>query len=334
MGLGPPVIALYHQLKALGLFNEVSEVMEIGSQNVWCPQTKMMRDLFTAFGRPVPAETIVQSFANWTGSARDLYEGLGFKYNCVDTDGKFGALVLDINFDSVPPDQKNKYDFVTNHGTTEHLINQLNAFRMIHDFTKPGGLILHALPFLGQVDHGFFNYQPNLFDSLARYNSYQTLGMWVGIDWQLSSFIPWEPKLMEFLVLSPKSTGLLIVLQRKMYATEFQVPFQGVFEQTKTDDVSSRYAFVVDGEIYDGRRDKFLTKDHLIAEEVTKRVGEQLAATKDSLIAEEVTKRMAEQMATLESHPGLLLRKALRGVARRIAKRWYERVRRFLALSK
>jgi phage gp37-like protein len=126
---------------------------------------------------------------------------------------------------------------------------------------------------------------------------------------------------MEFLVLSPKSTGLLIVLQRKMYATEFQVPFQGVFEQTKTDDVSSRYAFVVDGEVYDGRRDKFLTKDHLIAEEVTKRVGEQLAATKDSFIAEEVTKRMAEQMATLESHPGLLLKKALRGLVRKIAKR-------------
>jgi len=321
MGLGPPVIALYHQLKALGLFDEVLEVMELGSQNVWCPQTKMMKDLFTAFGRPVPAETIVQSFANWTGSARDLYEGLGFKYNCVDTDGKFGALVLDINFDSVPPDQKNRYDLVTNHGTTEHLLNQLNAFKMIHDFTKPGGLILHALPFLGQVDHGFFNYQPNLFDSLARYNSYQTLGMWLGVDWQLSSFIPWEPKLMEFLVLSPKSTGLLIVLQRKMHATEFQVPFQGVFEQTKTSDVSSRYAFVVDGEVYDGRRDKFVTKDSLIAEEVAKRVAEQ--------VAEEVTKRVAEQVAALESRPGALLRKALGGLTRKIGTRLYERLRRF-----
>jgi SAM-dependent methyltransferase len=259
VGLGPAVIALYRQLKSLGLFDEVLQVMELGSQNIWCPHTTMVKDLFTAFGRPVPPEMILQGFANWTGSARDLYEGLGFKYNCVDTDGKFDALILDINFDAVPPDEKNKYDLVTNHGTTEHLINQLNAFKMIHDYTKPGGLMLHALPFLGQVDHGFFNYHPILFDALASYNSYQTLGMWVGIDWQLSSLIPWDPKLLEFLVLSPKSTGLLIVLQRKMYPAEFQVPFQGRFEQTQTRDVSLRYAFVVDGEVYDGRRDKFVT---------------------------------------------------------------------------
>src|SRR5437870_369172 len=291
MGLGPPVIALYHQFKTLGLFDGVKDVMELGSQKVWCPQTNMMRGLFAVFGRQAPPETLVQSFASWTGCARDLYEGLGFNYSCVDTDGKFGALVLDINFDLVPPDYKNKYDFVTNHGTTEHLINQLYAFKMIHDLARPGGLMLHALPFLGQVDHGFFNYQPNLFDALARYNSYHTLGIWVGIDWQLSSLIPWEPKLLEFLVLSPKSTGLLIVLQRKMYAHEFQVPFQGRFEQTQTSDVSLRYAFVVDGEVYDGQRDKFVTRDSLMAEEVARRVDEEVTA--------------------LESRPGALLMRVL-----------------------
>ena len=39
-----------------------------------------------------------------------------------------------------------------------------------------GGLMLHALPFTAHLEHGFFSYQPNLFDALARYNSYQTLG--------------------------------------------------------------------------------------------------------------------------------------------------------------
>lgn len=259
MGLGPPVIALYQQLKTLGIFDDVQQVMELGSQNVWCPHTTMMRHLFEAFNQPSPSEELLQSFANWNGSARDFYQGLGFKYNCVDTDGKFGALTLDINFDPVPSDHLGQYDLVTNHGTTEHLINQLNAFKMIHDFTRPNGYMLHALPYLGQLDHGFFNYQPNLFDALARYNSYRTVGMWVGIDWQLSSFIPWEPRLLEFLVLSPKSTGLLIVLHQKMYQAEFQVPFQGVYEETKVDNVSHRYSFVVDGEVCDGRRDRFLT---------------------------------------------------------------------------
>jgi hypothetical protein len=278
MGLGPPVFALYRQLKALQVFDDVKSVMELGSQNVWCPHGNMIKDIFAAFGRSAPSPQLLESFANWTGAARDFYEGLGLEYQCVDTDAKFGALTLDINFDAVPPEHRGRYDFVTNHGTTEHLINQLNAFRMMHDFTKPGGYMLHALPFLGQVDHGFFNYQPNLFDSLARYNSYRTLGMWVGVDWQLSSFIPWDPKLLDFLALSPRSTGLLIVLHQKMYDAEFQVPFQGVYEATKTEDVSSRYCFVVDGEYYDGRRDKFLTKEPMQAAYLQEQIAKQVEA--------------------------------------------------------
>lgn len=260
MGLGPPVIALYQQLKTLGMFDDVKKVMELGSQNIWAPHITMVRRLFESFSRPGPSNGLIQGLIARTASARDFYEELGFTYTCVDTDAKFGALALDINFDPVPPEHFGQYDFVTNHGTTEHLINQLNAFKMIHDFTRPGGYMLHALPFLGQWEHGFFNYQPNLFDALARYNSYKTLGMWVGIDWQLSSFVPWEPRLLEFLSLSPKSTGLLIVLLQKMYGQDFQVPFQGVYEQTMTSDNNSRYSVVIDGELYDGRRDKFLTQ--------------------------------------------------------------------------
>ena len=282
MGLGPPVFALYRQLRTLGIFDRVQSVMELGSQNVWCPQSNMIKDIFSAFNKSPPSQELLDSFTNWTGSARDFYEGLGLQYQCVDTDGKFGALTLDINFDKVPIEHKGQYDFVTNHGTTEHLINQLNAFQMIHDFTKCGGYMLHALPFLGQVDHGFFNYQPNLFDSLARYNSYRTLGVWVGLDWQLDSFVPWETKLLDFLVLTPKSTGLLIVLHQKMYDTEFQVPFQGVYEETKTEDVSSRYCFVVDGEYYDGRREKFVKKSDLLTSHTEDRTPKPVIVTKES----------------------------------------------------
>ena len=265
MGLGPPVIALYHQLKSLGIFNDVKKVIELGSQNVWCPHSTLLSKLFDSFGKPRPSQALLDSFAGWTGSARELYEGLGFDYTCVDTDGKYGALVLDINLAGVPAEHKGRYDFTTNHGTTEHLINQLNAFRMIHDFTRPGGLILHALPFIGTFDHGFFSYHPNFFDALARYNSYETLGMWLGVDWQQASFVPWHPQLLEILQLTPKTTGLLVVLHRKKYDTEFCIPFQGVYENTKVDAVSSNYCFVVDGDYYDGRREKLITREQLFA---------------------------------------------------------------------
>jgi hypothetical protein len=61
---------------------------------------------------------------------------------------------------------------------------------MMHDFTAAGGLMLHALLFTVHLEHGFFNYQPNLFDALAHFNSYQTLGICVGPDWSLPSLVP------------------------------------------------------------------------------------------------------------------------------------------------
>jgi hypothetical protein len=38
MGLGPPVIDLYRQLKLHGALEGVANVMELGSQDFWCPQ--------------------------------------------------------------------------------------------------------------------------------------------------------------------------------------------------------------------------------------------------------------------------------------------------------
>src|SRR4030065_2097106 len=113
MGLGPPVFALYRQLRTLGIFDKVQSVMELGSQNVWCPQSNMIKDIFSAFNKPAPSQELLDSFTNWTGSARDFYEGLGLQYQCVDTDGKLCALTLDINFDKVPIEPKGQYDFVT-----------------------------------------------------------------------------------------------------------------------------------------------------------------------------------------------------------------------------
>jgi len=258
MGLGPTILSLYRQLKTLGALDEVHSVIELGSQGVWCPDRRLLVGLYEAFGRPVPPERELGAYINNAGtglaSSRHLHESLGFKYDCVDIDGNFGSVTLDMNFDSAPPEYCGKYGMTTNHGTTEHVFNQYNAFKMIHDFTAPGGLMLHALPFTVHLEHGFFNYQPNMFEALARFNSYKTLGVWIGPDWSLSSLVPWEPRLLDFLTLNAKTTHLLVVLQQKLHKTEFCVPVQGVYEGMVPDSALSRYQFVVDGEYYSGNR--------------------------------------------------------------------------------
>src|SRR5437588_5894902 len=256
MGLGPPVLALYRQLRAAGVFDGITEVMELGAQNVWCPQSELVKSLFKALSKPDATAEMLSRFANWKGSGLELYTALGFNYRCVDLDPQFNSIPLDLNFDPCPPEHMGKYGFVTNHGTSEHILNQYNVFKVMHDFTKPGGYMLHAVPFTVHLEHGFFNYQPNFFEALARYNSYEVHGVWVGPGWQANSFIPWEPNLLDYLVIDSKTTHLLVVLLQKMYDKPFCVPFQGIYEPMTDEKYLGRYCMVVDGELYDGQRVK------------------------------------------------------------------------------
>ena len=267
MGLGPPVLELYRQLKILGALDGVRNVIELGSQDFWCPHQNLVRSLFAAFGRLEPPPELLLTTNVSQLPARQLYEELGFNYSCVDVDGRAGSIALDLNFDGAPPEHVGRYDLVTNHGTSEHVLNQYNVFKAMHDFAKPGGLMVHAVPFTVHLNHGFFNYQPNFFESLARYNSYEILGLWVGPDWQLPSFVPWHPALLDFLTLSSKTTHLLVVVLRKKYPLDFCTPFQEEYEPTVPDSSLSRYAVTIDGETMSGARIKYLTKSDQLAKE-------------------------------------------------------------------
>jgi len=208
MGIGPPVIELYRQLKLQGALEGITEVMELGSQDFWCPQKNLVTALLKAFGKNVEDPALLNTSNDSQKPARLLYEALGIKYTCVDVDGRVGSVVMDLNFDSVPDAHKGQYGLVTNHGTSEHILNQYNVFKTMHEFARVGGAFIHAVPFTVHLEHGFFNYQPNFFEALARYNSYETLGIWVGPDWQLASFIPWDPMLLDYLTINSKTTHL------------------------------------------------------------------------------------------------------------------------------
>jgi hypothetical protein len=86
----------------------VANVMELGSQDFWCPQKNLIRGLFSAFGRPEPDPQLVMT-SNASQPARILYEALGISYSCVDVDGRSGTLILDLNFDTAPEEHWNKY---------------------------------------------------------------------------------------------------------------------------------------------------------------------------------------------------------------------------------
>lgn len=252
MGIGPANLGWFHHLAILGEFNGLHRVLEFGSQNLHSAgHGNLVADLFKALKQPIPPQSNLDRLAD-NGPARDLYLMLGMEYDCIDTDGRYGAIQMDLNFDTVPPDSIEKYDLTTNIGTAEHILNQLNVFRSVHEFTRPGGLMLHVGPFLGCIDHGFFSYQPNLYRAIARANGYDLLGIWINPNTSLPILIPWYNDILQYFPIQPTKDCALFVAFRKKVSAEFCVPFQEVYEEMTPDNVLGRYTYIVDGRAIDG----------------------------------------------------------------------------------
>jgi SAM-dependent methyltransferase len=154
MGVGPVALKLYDRLFSVAAMRAGQSMCELGSQNMATADT-----------------TLAQS-------ARDYMTRLGFDYTCIDIDGKFDAVIIDLNTQAWEQWSVGKqFDIVTNHGTSEHVFDQANCFRFIHAITKPGGIMIHVLPQTGYDGHCFYLYQPVFFTHLARENGYEILFM-------------------------------------------------------------------------------------------------------------------------------------------------------------
>jgi hypothetical protein len=117
--------------------------------------------------------------ADTAPASQPFWESLGFTYNAVEYGGHRGVTSLDLNRDSVPFSLRSSYDLVVNAGTTEHVVNQDNAFRVIHDLTKVGGVMMHEVPAGGMLTHGVVSYNPQFFWLLCRDNAYEVIDLTV-----------------------------------------------------------------------------------------------------------------------------------------------------------
>lgn len=176
MGVAGADLMLMMNLHEAGHLPRHARILDLGAQNLYCAgQDAIVAQFLETFA---PGQTIdpkrVNALAN-RGYAGDLFTLAGFTYTCVDVFAAPHGIVFDLNFDPMPAELRGVFDLVMNHGTTEHLLNQFHAFRLVHEFTKPGGVMVHSLPFQGYVDHGFFSYSGKFFKRLAEFNNYKTL---------------------------------------------------------------------------------------------------------------------------------------------------------------
>jgi hypothetical protein len=198
MGISLKDVELLIRLRQQGYLPDRASVIEIGAQqmsNSVLRNSSEVVELGRLFGvqsappLPEPLQTRTtptgyESMSIDAPLARDLWTWLGFSYASIDIDGTPGSIPLDLNFSDVPPSLAGKHHLVTNFGTTEHVANQLNAFKIVHDLTAPGGVMLHTVPTQGGFNHGLINYTPKFFMALAWRNKYR---------WLFFDFVP-EPE--------------------------------------------------------------------------------------------------------------------------------------------
>lgn len=114
-----------------------------------------------------------------------FWASLGFRYTAFEYGGRHGVTAFDLNSDVLPIEMRGSFDLVVNAGTTEHVFDQDHVFRVIHDLTVPGGIMMHSGPSSGWIMHSLYQYGPKFFWNLSEANDYEILRL---------QLLPWRSR--------------------------------------------------------------------------------------------------------------------------------------------
>lgn len=163
------------------LLPATASVVELGNQT-FKPRpgdidrvVALLRDRRAMFDAALLDQIAARDGDALAASTQDFYRALGLaRYCAIDVNARYGSLVMDLNRDLASHyDFRERFDLVTNNGTSEHVFNQAGVFANAHALCSPRGVMLHVLPFFNYLNHGFFSYNPILFHDLAAANGYE-----------------------------------------------------------------------------------------------------------------------------------------------------------------
>ena len=192
---------------------------------------------------------------------KDFFLSIGFDdYISIDINGAYGSLNFDLNKDIFEEFKYNEtFDLTINNGTGEHIFNQFMVFKNAHNLTKKDGYMLHILPFIDWINHGFFSFHPIVFADLAAANDYQIEKLALANRDGAEIIIKKEEMKMLFEQIKPNkplsSLGklikfskeklgqniLIVAILKKINNNSFKVPLQGKYLSDIKNDTSHLY---------------------------------------------------------------------------------------------
>ncbi len=175
-----------------------SAILDIGSQCLYHASPEAIRAFVDKYGDVKDEEAFEKeakriSYFSWPRPGErtsylsellDLTPRIG--YTSFDVCPALKTEILDLNREGLPVKYRDHFDVVLNFGTTEHIINQMNTFRVMHDALKAGGIFFHQVPRSGWTDHGYFCYHNGFFEDIAKANDYEIVDLWYTLAGQAS----------------------------------------------------------------------------------------------------------------------------------------------------
>jgi len=217
MGINLEAVELLLELESKK-FLKKGKCLELGRQDMFIPPSKLKILLATDKSVSTPFE---------------LYKHLGFEsHSSIDGFEAENRHVIDLNKEiSIQELLEHRAELVTNFGTTEHVFNQHSVFNNIHNLCSVGGVMVHSVPIAGNIQHGYYNYQPRMFQEMALINEYEILSFYIAADYW-PTLIPYSK---ENLFRNRFRDLMLLVAFRKNTESPFESPFDGFFkEQAET----------------------------------------------------------------------------------------------------
>lgn len=242
MALTQPIYILLRKAWDAKILPQGGAILEFGEANWYgdMPIETLLADLADVLKDEPRRRTICDRIAaldrdqpdgHRFGIAKQIYAAL-FRpevLHAIDFHGTDIALQLDLN---QPITLDRQYDVTLNNGTAEHILNIGQFLKTMHDWTKPGGLMLHEAPFNGWVDHGFYTMQPTLFFDVAAANGYELLGLFYidSVAHQIEQLRDRETVIAMIRSGAITNNASLYAVQRKgVVESPFVYPFQGYY---------------------------------------------------------------------------------------------------------
>jgi hypothetical protein len=183
MGVSLKTLSRLVSLHDHGLLKDGASIIELGAQQLFCSGMEaQIADVIRHFSASNPAVRPVDELRREELTAMAdgglfgrLARACGFSYRALDIFEAENTTLFDLNFQEPGPELRESFDLVTNFGTTEHVLNQYLSMKTVHELARPGGLIYHDLPLAGYHNHGYFSYNPLLFQQLADANGYKVI---------------------------------------------------------------------------------------------------------------------------------------------------------------